>query len=386
MKRLILLATAVAVLATSCEKTEIQNEVLSPIGFTSKVNKQTKAIAGASYLPEQPFGVYAYSKQGTANAVTVMNNVEISSTSQTVEGQTSYTWKATTGTYYWPNDASTVMNFYAYSPCYNGTYGTNVPNHQKLNGTISHTEPVTTTTVEGENVTTVTTGGLNIEGYTHTNMYVDFMVADDVIGATYSDQNGSLEGTPAAVPVKFKHQMTQIVFDVQLNKQYTTTVNSEEIGAEFTLEEIKLTGINSVANYTNGVLSTTGSTTSEYVVFPAVNVGETNGCPSIATAQDNQAATRVSKIANVENSTNTFEIYPVTMLPQELANQKIIIKYKIEGEGVATEVVTKEIPLANTAAWASNKRITYKLTIGLNEILFNPSVTGWDDEDKEYNI
>ena len=71
MKRLIIIAS-LAILAVGCQKTEIQNEVQTPIGFSTETGKMTRAIvqndpsnptANVTYPSSQPFGVYAYGWQ-----------------------------------------------------------------------------------------------------------------------------------------------------------------------------------------------------------------------------------------------------------------------------------------------------------------------------------
>ena len=108
MKRLIIVAS-LAILAVGCQKTFVQNEVQTPIGFSTEVGKQTRAIVN-TYDDAQPFGVFAYGyDNGVANNDPVMGNVEIA------KGNSG--WKATDGiTYYWPNDPDNYLNFYAYSP------------------------------------------------------------------------------------------------------------------------------------------------------------------------------------------------------------------------------------------------------------------------------
>ena len=65
MKRLLLIAS-VAIMAAGCQKTFVDNEVQTPIGFSTEVGKQTRAIAQGSgdgsgeYFETQPFAVYAY--------------------------------------------------------------------------------------------------------------------------------------------------------------------------------------------------------------------------------------------------------------------------------------------------------------------------------------
>ena len=43
MKRLFIIAS-LAILAVGCQKTEIQNEVQTPIGFSTETGKMTRAI------------------------------------------------------------------------------------------------------------------------------------------------------------------------------------------------------------------------------------------------------------------------------------------------------------------------------------------------------
>ena len=383
MKRLIIIAS-LAMLAVGCQKTEIQNEVQTPIGFSTEVGKQTRAIVSNTYDPNQPFAVYAYGHQGNAAATTVMNNVEVSYTAASGEGTEAIPakWSATgTTKYYWPNDPTTTLNFYAYSPSDNA----NVAAHQKLNGTIVHSE----------------TAGLSITNYGHDNMYVDFMVATPVVGATYSatDPNQLVNNeTSGTVPVVFNHQMTQVLFNVTTDKEYS--------GVTFTVEEITLKNIHNVGNYSNvnlipsyfdsnpasfkhgswsntSVLNT--GTRGTYTIFPALAA---NG----GVADDEVAKT----VTNTSGLTTTG----VTMIPQDMVEvedavipgtdtyanqteaQMFEITYSVEGTGVATETVTKHVPFYAKGAtsvvnWGVNQKITYTVKIGLNEILFEPSVADW---------
>lgn len=367
MKRLLIVAT-LAIMAAGCQKTFVQNEVQTPIGFSTEVGKQTRAIVdGNTYLTTQPFAVYAYGHQTETNSTnTIMNNVEIFYDDQNND-QNDHKWRANDGlTYYWPNDPRTTINFYAYSPSYSvGASATN--NHQKLNGGISHNE----------------NDGLSLTGYTHSNMYVDFMVGTPVLKATYSNPDGNdntatTSGKEGEVPVNFHHQMTQIVFNVKTDKAYS--------GVTFTVKSITFNKVNSHANFVQdydddyGVWSS--STPISYSnVFPALAA---NGATDeTAMEVDNTAA-------------HTLKTTPVTMIPQGLTNtdkttsdeiitdggQSFTIEYSISGTGVATETVVKTFEFADATsapAWEPNKKITYTLTIGLNEITFAPTVMNWDD-------
>ena len=356
MKRLFIVAS-LAIMAIACQKTEVQNEVLTPIGFNTEVGKATKAIVldQEDYKVDQPFAVYAYSHQTieeTETVHTVMSNVQISKQSND--------WKATEGSYYWPNDPRTKMNFYAYSPVLG-----NGETDKEINGVITHSEPVT---ADGK-----TTGGLTLTGYVHKNMFVDFMVSDDALNCTYTSTNG-------VVPVAFNHKMTQVVFNVKTSEDYS--------GAVFTIKSIKLQNIKNTANYNTYSDWTGQSGKAEYTVFSGTQI--------------------VSNTADAD-----LETVPVTMIPQtivraateaesgkdtyatETSAQMFEITYTIGGTGVAHETVVKHVPfLAYAAAdatekdttpnWASNQKITYNVTIGFNEIKFNPTVKGWETASDSY--
>jgi hypothetical protein len=223
MKRLIFVAT-LAIMAVGCQKTDVNNETNIPIGFSTEVGKQTRAIVSNTFDETQPFGVFTYGHQGAAPATVVMSNIEIAK-------NTSGEWKATNNiAYYWPNDATTTLNFYAYSP-YCGTNlgvnAANVKNHQKMNGTLTHSED----------------GGFAIEGYLHKNMYVDFMVANNVTGAKYNDPATNTSGK---VSLTFNHRMTQLIFKVKTDKEYANNIH-------FTLKSITLNNIKNTANITSDI-------------------------------------------------------------------------------------------------------------------------------------
>ena len=385
MKRLILLATMVAVLA-SCEKHEIRNEVLTPIDFTSNVGKQTKAIVdNTTYSTTQPFGVYAYGHQNST-ITTVMNNVEISQVDRASGQNTVKKWAATGNTkYYWPNDPTTTINFYAYSPAHNtSNASTGLKEHQVLNGTISHSETI----------------GLSLTNYVHSNMYVDFMEATPVTGATFSDPDGAASGsnlTNGEVPLTFNHRMTQVIFNITKAEDYPNVT--------FTIEEITLKNIHNCGNYKGqntaweqtSVINT--SNKGVYTIFPADSDNGAVFAEGRATVQgDNTLEAPIT----LNSSTTSMQTTGVTMIPQTIAKatstevagtdsyknetvgQMFMIKYKVQGTGVAEETVTKHVPFRKTDAavinWGVNKKITYNVSIGLNEIRFDPKVDPWENE------
>lgn len=416
MKRLIIIAS-LAILAVGCQKTEIQNEVQTPIGFSTETGKMTRAIVNNTQFDvTQPFAVYAYgwhdqvaNKDAQGNPVALMDNVEIISTNQ---NDLAAPWKTNDGfTYYWPNDPRTKLNFYAYSPAY-VTDGTATDGHKKL------------TFVEGNGngVTHNETVGMTLTNYVHENMYVDFMVATPVKGATYSDPDGdgSVNAQYGVVPMTFNHQMTQVLFNVTTDKAYP--------GVTFTVEKITLKNIINTATYTNTTLASAGTyangtwdsqaataiTNSDtYVVFPAIEGAGAELKNAKNTTDDNTTAedeTKCEAPVAIKYETNATEVAagmyttPVTMIPQKMVKanlekapgednlrdeeqfQMFEVVYSVSGKGVASEQVVRNIPFyaidaTSVVDWGVNKKILYTVKIGLQEIQFTPSVAVWDDGD-----
>ena len=382
MKRLFIIAS-LAILAVGCQKTEIQNEVQTPIGFSTEVGKQTRAIVQGTEYPDesaaQPFAVYAYGwHNGTANQNAVMNNVEIGYTAATTgTNSTPEKWSAVGDTkYYWPNDPRTTLNFYAYSPSVNTSRAAHMTLNNAARVVVEETKDQTTGQRTGAT--------LNMTGYVHANKYVDFMLSSPVVGATYTNTDpagvtANVTEGDGVVPVVFHHQMTQIVFNVKTNQAYN--------GPVFTVNSIVFNRVNNSATFTQnyrtnyGVWTPTSDLTTFNNVFPALasEGGVTN-----------------NEEAKVVTDQVVLTTTPVTMIPQELTDtqlttsadiianggQSFTITYTISGTGVAHETVVKTFEFADAStAWEPNKKITYNLTIGLNEITFAPSVTNWSEED-----
>ena len=192
--------------------------------------------------------------------------------------------------------------------------------------------------------------------------------------------------------------MTQIIFTVNTNAAYSN--------ATFKVNSITLNNIISKATYTynykDAATWTPGATTTNYTIFPAVAFNasgttdaELNGCPETGFATQS-AGTVVTQQAV---PTTIFKTAAVTMIPQTLTNQTFTIEYTIEGTGYASETVVKTFkftdavnpdPVNNTnweqPQWTANKKITYNLMIGLNEITFSPSVKDWSPATGSYDI
>ena len=409
MKRFYFIA-AMAIMAAACQKTEIQNEVQTPIGFSTEVGKQTRAIVqDGTYLTDQTFGVYAYGYQletVEVQGVPVTQRIENSTSTPMINIEISYddngtdadasddAWRATGDVkYYWPNDPRTRLDFYAYSPYIQRLATQDAPStatgadKNMTVSSLSHTE----------------NGGLVFEGYTHTNMYVDFMEATPIKEAKFSDPDGlqnSNSVTSGTVPMTFNHKMTQVLFKVTTDELYP--------GITFTVESITLNNVKNQGNYNNGTWAPSGS--ASYIIFPANTANGAKNTNPLNMADNDQTPnvdeSKMEAEIPLTNNANAAEKASMTttgviMIPQDVIasttgndpvnGQSFTIVYRIEGTGVASETVSKTVDLfkdaQSTVHWEANKKITYTVKIGLKEILFEPSVADWTPADgNEYTF
>lgn len=328
-------AIAASLLATGCQKTYVIDEVRTPIGFSTEVGKQTKVIVDNSkpYPDNQPFGVFAYGVQGEnapgewssiddlSKASNVMSNVKITKIGEV--------WKALSS-YYWPNDSKTTLSFFAYAP-YSDALGC----------TVGFTAA----------------DGISLTGYTHSKYTgtdaVDFMVADGdaMKNMQYTSGEG---GNNGVVPTVFIHKMAQVCFVIKTDQDY---------GATFTLNSLKLKKIKDKAKFT------ANSGWTEHSV--------TNG------ESDKKGEFPINNSGSAAINTSGITLDPVTMIPQTLSagNQQFEIVYTINGTGFASETVTRTFDITTDSVneWTKNMKVTYTLTVKMNEITFNPSVENWTD-------
>ena len=195
---------------------------------------------------------------------------------------------------------------------------------------------------EGAGVVTATAAqGIKIAGYTTNNdltKQVDLMVADVIRGKTSG---------PVAVP--FKHTLSALKFKVAPKE------------AGYTIERITLNKVSFKVACTADYASTDGTFANS--------------------AWTNRSGEMVYSVINGEyvvdlNNTNmqSFGV-PVIVIPQGAVD--ITVDYTID-YGFGHVEVCNAVYHPNGATWNKNTIYTYNLTIGLDEILFEPTVEAWD--------
>ena len=347
MKKFFLIAVAACVALASCTKNEVAPIDPQEITYQAVVGKSTKALINDTAYPEGvPFGTVAYKvKGGTSELYIPVSEVSFT------DADTDY-WSTATP-YYWPKDGST-LSFYSYSP-YKDESSNNID-------------------------VTPSAAGLTITDYSVAGRQAtDLMVADKVTGLT--DNNETIGGWKKGVSTVFRHKLAQVVainFQTVLGdpaavKDYANG-HDGSVGNEFragdkvyTVTDVTFKAIPEQGTYTN--VSTEGWTTT-----------------GTATTTIEWIAGNTTPFSGGEyNTTRTTNGY-LLVIPQTFvaSKQQLTINYTVKtytgASNFATETIEKTIDLKDLhLSWDMNKKYTYTISIGLNQIYWAPSVVAWDE-------
>lgn len=348
MKKFMLLTTVVGLALTSCvNDTEVAPSPNRPlVSFDSPVMRSTRAnhkgeIQGTTYPTSEDFIVLCKLHEGDYEGWNSDNTSDYFQANGDVashDPNSSY-W-VTAKTYYWP-DAGYKLSFAAYSPAELGN---------------------------GAEVTR-DANGFSIKNFRVSDIsdnHYDLMYTGTVANSVYNGQ---------AVPLKFRHAMSSIVF--------SSSKENEDVQYEIT--DLKLLG----NLYTEGDFSqklledfSAGYTETE---DPSWNF--TGRSKAAVSYEPTFTAFDVPASAPMIFTENQSAILPI---PQEIDETvRVNISYKKTVNGSTTTEHTAEIKLIDfvdvndgtkiTKEWEVGKRYIYRIEFGQNKrIYFNPSVTEWE--------
>ncbi|MBR0109130.1 MAG: fimbrillin family protein [Bacteroidales bacterium] len=349
-KSQLILAAALVALA-ACEKGNLDysgpQTLDNEIGFMAVNRKATKAngeiISGTTYATDNTFQVWGWQSEGgafaefaDAAASNFMSNLTISYCGGP-QGRAD-AWRNADHYYYWPFTGK--ISFLALHPS---------------------TVAPTTTGWDATNLKPKAT----IADYTivpGTNETVDLMFATNE-GSRRAD----------ALPMVFKHALSQIEVQVKTDEDYSTDVAFDVESVQF--NNIDLSG--DVA-YANDAFSwnDNDTQTQNWVYYNTVLEDITDSYQVYGAAKVN-----IPQPANY-NASILDPSDPLYDAGDAVA-ATITIGYSMEQTGSAkiTGTVTIADPFLSVAAnaWEAGKKYNYTINFRLNEILFNPSVTDWVD-------
>ena len=260
------------------------------------------------------------------------------------------TWKHATNKYYWPKNGS--LTFTAYAP-YNAT------NAAKANTTDS---------------------GVTFSNYvvpTTPSQQEDLLYSERAYNKKAIDADPGLNGTYEGVSLVFKHALSSVHFKLKAAADYSTTT--------LIVKKIELLNVASQASFdqnladANLATSTAGVWTGfaenkTYAVdLPSVN-GITLSSTDVLYARNGQ--TTAPAAADGRQATDLI------LIPQELDAIKLRVTFTLQNDQMAApiqQVITKDILTPNVDEWIEGCRYLYTISVDLDEIYFEPSVTPWDN-------
>ena len=329
----LILAAALVVLA-ACNKTNVDTNVAKPegeeIGFNVVNQKATKAngeiITGTTYAHDNTFQVWGwksdagdFSELSADAASNFMPNLTISWTGG--RDSRAEAWRNAANYYYWPFTGK--ISFLAVHP--------------------STVAPSTTGWDATNKKPQATFADYTISD---ANKTVDLMLANNE-GARRAD----------ALPMVFKHALSQILVQVKTQDDYTADVKFDVNSVEF--NKIDLSG--DVA-YANDAFAWTDNTaqTEDWMYYATKKENINN-----VAADYGVANVMIPQEANADDSATSAVIEGTTLT----------ISYTMTQTGSAAITGTVVVPASQL--WEAGKKYVYTLNFKLNEILFDPTVTDW---------
>lgn len=347
MNKHIFYIAAACVALASCVKNEVR--VNSPDKEITFQTVSTKA--GAAFETNKHFRSYAYflAKDSHwdgkhAEAKPYIDNALI--TYDTPASGKGY-WAAA-DTYYWPKQGS--LTFFAWT-----------------DNTIHHpTSNPTPSVGTGATVSCAHDTGIKIENYSvKDNPNKDILVAE--IAKDRTSNTSATGDWRQGVPTVFRHALAKVEFKVNKRENYSNV--------EFKVKSITLNKVSTKGTFTQG--------------SPDESWGWS---AQPATATDNLTVfTGDVKVTETADAGTYNELTPSAtdyfiVLPQTFdATPTLTIVYEIITSYVAGKPVTETVTEAKalntiyTSNWDYKKNYILRITLGLNEIYWDPSVVAWED-------
>ena len=348
MKKYLLYATAACAALAACTKNEVK-----PVELDQEITYQTITTKAASAMDEgNHFISYAYflekdKKWDTYNdrngASAYISAADISYDRQTK------CWKAASP-YYWPKQGS--LTFFAWST--NNASPSLTPNKP----------------------TCSTAKGIEVSSYDITaNKNVDCLVAEvakDKKANETQHQDGEGNTWAKGVPTVFKHALSKLVFKVVTVKNGEPYDYSDD-AVTFTVKSIKLKGVNNNKAYSQDWQSST--TPSKHTWTDPTTPVEIE----IPVFTGNKVASDTETELPLGPDDYSIVIPQGTFDPDDVIEIVYDITTKFTGTDV-TETVTisdKKLSEVYTTGWAPGNEYTLTIKLGIDEVLWDPTLDGW---------
>ena len=350
MKRIILLAASAMAILAGCVKNEVR--VNAPDKEITFQTVSTKA-GGAAFETNKHFFSYAYFLEKEKNwddnhaeAKAYIDNALI--TYITPASGKGY-WAAA-DTYYWPKQGS--LTFFAWTD-------------NTIHNPTSNPAPSVGT---GATVSCAHDTGIKITDYSvKDNLNKDILVAEI---AKNKKSNESATGTwENGVPTVFRHALAKVEFKVNKKMDYPNV--------KFRVKSITLNKVSTRGTFT------------QYQSNPNPENWGWNGWgiqEDLIVFTGDKEVTATDDAGTFDKLTPSATDYSI-VLPQVLKDKidpKLTIVYEIITSYTGTDVTetvtdTKALNGIYTSNWECNKKYVLGITLGLNEIYWDPSVEDWEN-------
>lgn len=251
--------------------------------------------------------------------------------------------------YYWPKNGK--LTFYAYSPADYETWKPLISDGQMKSSEVTipndtHNVDLLYSELAKNKIANDNTNGNNVTPPT-----------PGTVGST--EYNG--------VELKFKHALSSIKFKVKLSRNYEN--------AEIVLKSIVLKNVSSKGNF-------------------SWNINSETAIPQWGLPSEPLEYTLVSSSSQIINSTESEPVdnaASMILLPQRLTSVVASVTYTITDGAGQTREFTTDIDLntlkhgsQDNAEWILGKRYIYTITFSLQTIIFDPTVSDWDNVEVVY--
>ena len=362
MKKLFFIAAIAGAALVSCTKNEVAPSVTEQVAITFDTPVMSAATKAATEIPaifptNKDFAVYAHHyANGYTNfaaGIRYMTNVQV--TYQ--EHETNGTW-GSNPVYFWPKTGK--LTFAAYAP------------HMTSGAEYTST-------------------GFKFTDYTiaaEAANQVDLLFSERSYDKTLVDQK-DMNNHYYGVQINFLHALSSIQFKVAMEKELADNALDYEI----IVEKIEVLNAYSKGDFSQNLVDGPNNTT------PSVDTNKGWTGQEVATnyvAYSGEFIVPTDGAAGAtydatKNETNLI------LLPQAMKHEDedagttkdvtVQVTYKFRhkemdsGKYIENNVSSVSLNTSETVKeWLRGKRYIYTLTIGLDEILFAPTVTDWDSE------
>ena len=348
MKKFFFIAAMVSAALISCTKNEPAPSMEAQQEITFMTAPLTKATA--LFDTNKKFISYAYLLTDGKDWATDASDADQYIVNKLIQhhpavtGTSNAKWAHETEVYYWPKDAGSSLTFFAWTDNTADPAGTGKA-------------------VAASDVT----NGISFTDYDVTTINDrDIMVAK--IAADKKANEGPMAGATweKGVPTVFYHILSQMKLTIKLSSTYA--------GVGFNLKRVEILSAKNEGTYTQGIDAAKNPTEGTWA--------EGTNSTSFPLFTGNMTVDQTTAMTVIPAENDYTILLPQTFDAADVDTEKVEIEYEVTTNygAAVTETVTKTIDLKSIfGEWKAGKYYTLNITLGLDQILWDPAVEDWTE-------